>query len=998
MDLAPSQKVIDLSSSLRCFAVLISFQAASALGSGPQDIEAKSRSALISKLTSIQLNLAPSDPSKLPVTLRLADLMTERARVEAMAELKSGCVECNAGRSDRAQAVKLYIEALKDPAVESAPKLMIQVGHLQELLGEATKAEGTYLAALPHPKATREIKSEANFSLGEMKFKARDFVTAMKFFGEVLKDGAQSSKGLAAYRIAWSHFNLGDPEKAIAQLVQILESKTLLSRGSETQNAAPDIQFHEEVSRDLATFFIRRKLQSGDVETLFRLSPETTRISNLVYLAGEAERLGDLAGSAAIWERAYSKQADPEARLESLVHMAGLKMKLGDMPMAVTHFEAALNLWPQIQSCQVGNPCTELKARLKNLVVEWNKLEKKNPTKELLAAYQSYIQRFPDEIDMRLWAAKVGFDIKEYGDAYHLYISASQAPHDNLEVALLGAIESAETLKDKAKLKQAYDHYLKTSKTQAKRLDVQYQLAQLDYEDGQYEVAANAFKAVALDRALGNETLRIQAADLALDALALLKDDGRMKEWAKVFSIQFPQKEKDFKALTRKAILNEAVALVGGSNALGGAEAAWKVLDNFEVQDASDEEKATYYKNRLILAEKLGRFSDARDVVERILLVKQLSAADRDFALKKKVWLAEMILDFETALRATEQLSEGSIAKEDRLLKLGLFSELALKDPSQFYSAYLKTPVDEKVKVEVAANLVRRAKDGLAELEKNKLVFKGHPETLGLLALEIYSKNSVEPTYKRVVALPGIQATRAGSVLSRLKVIEAFKKLEPSLSGSKIDPTNQRRLAATMTLRTKLLKESEALAQKAIEHGDWTSQVLALTLVGRESKRFYEEVMSLPTPEGLSGEEESIYLNELAKVASPYQLKAADVQKKLDEFWGNSVVLEKFKAAGQIEHEGLRKFAKEEIQSLIPIAPAHCVDGLKDAERLADSVLAQKPDPREVEKARQVVRENPLDRVRLEELLKIERASGHASMVLYLQGRLASLVTKENVQ
>lgn len=999
MDLTPKKNQTEFST--LAVGMLVFVAGSFALADGVTDLEIKSRSALIQKLSSIQLHLAPADPSKIPVTLRLADLLTERARVDAMNELKNGCVECLAGRADRAQAVKLYQEVLKDTHIDGGAKLLVQVGHLQEMLGEAAKAEISYQQVLVHQKAPREVKSEAQFSLGEMKFKARDYNNAMKFYEEVLKDGAPSSRGLAAYRISWSQFNLGAHDKAIKQMIQILESKALLSRGSESQNATADIQFHEEVSRDLATFFVRRKILPGDVDTLYRLSPESTRISNLVYLAGEAERLGDLGGSAAIWELAYSKQADPESRLESLVHIAGLKMKLGDMPAAVTNFESALNLWPQIPSCSQGNPCVELKARLKNLVVDWNKLEKKNPTKELLSAYQNYIQRFPNEIEMRLWAAKVAFDIKEFGQSFELYISASLTPHENLEVALLGAIEAAETLKEKEKLRQAYQQYLKMSVLKAKQIDVRYQLAQLDYEENKYEEAATAFRVLAIEQVSGSESLKIQAADLALDALAILKDDVRMKEWATEFSLKFPQKEKDFKALTRKAILNEAVALVGAKETSVGSEAAWKVLDNFEVADATDEEKAIFYRNRLILAEKLNKFSDAREVADRMLSVRQLSATDRDFALKRKVWLAEMILDFDSALQATELLSESSIAKEDRLLKLGLFSELASRDPSHFYTAYLKTPVDEKLKVAVAASLVRRAKDGLAELEKNRAVLKSQPEFLGALALEIYTKNPTEMTFKRLTFIPGISGTRAGAIFARLKLIEEFKKTEGAIAASKIESTTQKKLAVTMTARTKLLKETEVLAKKAIESGDWTSQVLTLTLVGRESKRFYEEVMSLPTPDGLSGDDESIYLNELAKVASPYQVKAMDVQKKLAEFWGNPAAMEKFKAASNIEHEGLRRFAREEIRTLIPFAPETAAVDLKAAEEAFVGTVAIRPDARDVERARQTVRENPLDRSHIEQLLKIERASGHAPMVQYLEGRLSLLASpnaKEKVQ
>ena len=58
---------------------------------------------LIEKLERVNANLAPQDPSKIAVTLRLSDLLAERARIASMKDLESGCTVCTAGEADRRQ-------------------------------------------------------------------------------------------------------------------------------------------------------------------------------------------------------------------------------------------------------------------------------------------------------------------------------------------------------------------------------------------------------------------------------------------------------------------------------------------------------------------------------------------------------------------------------------------------------------------------------------------------------------------------------------------------------------------------------------------------------------------------------------------------------------------------------------------------------------------------------------------------------------------------------
>ncbi|MEK7356041.1 MAG: hypothetical protein AAB250_06300, partial [Bdellovibrionota bacterium] len=127
-------------------------------------IDPQTRDMLISKLTQVYLNLAPGDSSKVAITLRLADLHAERARMDAMTELQSGCTQCAAGNSDRKKALLYYQEVLPKTPETSIGKVLAQVGHLYELTGDQKAAVATYSRILAEQKAP-EARAEANLSL-----------------------------------------------------------------------------------------------------------------------------------------------------------------------------------------------------------------------------------------------------------------------------------------------------------------------------------------------------------------------------------------------------------------------------------------------------------------------------------------------------------------------------------------------------------------------------------------------------------------------------------------------------------------------------------------------------------------------------------------------------------------------------------------------------------------------------------------------------------------
>ena len=963
-------------------------------------IDGKTRDLLIQKLNQVYMNLAPSDPSRTAITMRLADLHAEKARTDSMQELNAGCTTCNAGKEDRLKALELYKSVIAKVPPSTLPKIMTQVGHLYELVGQEKDAVATYETILKEQKSP-EVLAEANLSLGEVYFKHRDFKKARGYFAAVMATPEAGSKGLAAYRVAWCDFNDGQVQPAIDQITTILKTPALLNRSSRADVVQVDTQFQEEVSRDLATFLAKRQLTIQDGELVYSLSPEMAKIANVTYLASEAERVGQIPASIALWRFVGDRQTKPDQRLEGHIHLANLEMTQKLLPDAIKDYDQALSLWSQLGTdCSAaGNSavqCKELQTRLRNFVVDWNRVEKKAPSPELLAAYKGYLKVFTNEAEMTIWAAKVASDLKDYASAVSLYETGAKlalAEKDggaHLEAALLGGIESAELSKQTPLLKTAYDNYISMSREKTKITEVQYQKAHILYDAGENAAAADALREVALKDDPKQLTIRKQAADLSLDALVQLKDDQKLEAWSADYAKAFPKDAKEFAAISRKSVLTQSAKEAGTSGDAAALAAAWTTLNRFDVGSATADERIAFYKNKLILAEKMQKFADARDAVDQLLRQPSLPGADQQFALARKAWLAELVLDFDTALTASEKITTSDFSGDKKWLKLAMFAELASKDPKPFYTQFLKDSKDEDKNAAIAAQFVRDSKEPLKEIDRQKAVLSKRPELLANLYLDIFAKSASLDIAKKGLASPGVAKTSAGQVLARSILLDDISKLHAKMDAQKIDSASQRKLASTLKARVALIDDAEKLAARAVDSGDWTSQLVALDLLAKQHDRFYQEVLALPVPAGLSGEDEQQYLQLLSQQAAPHQLRANDVNKKIGEFWADQKAMDQLASSMKNETDPRRTLLVKELSALAAVAPADKKTTLT-AMIDAPENKVEHPQLTSVEAARQAVRDNPMDRSRIESLLAIEKEMGHGPMVAYLEGRVGTL-------
>jgi tetratricopeptide (TPR) repeat protein len=944
------------------------------------------RNLLIEKLDNVYQHLAPKDASKVPVTLRLADLYAERARLQSMKELEEGCTSCKAGEEDRKKALKLYTEVV-DQAPESVQgKVLVQTGHLYQLNGDESKAIGYYEKILREKKET-DIKAEAQLSLAEIYFKRRDFAKAQSFYQEVLQNTAANSRGLAAYRSAWCSFNRGDVKAAVTQMQEILKTPALLNRNGSNQ-AQIDPQFKEEVSADYVTFLAKTSMDIKDVESLYQLSPENTRVQNVKGLALEAERIGKKPEALQVWTFVFGFMTKPEDRLAARISMAQLYFDLNNKKEGAANFESAMEVWKNLKTCQ-SNQCDELRRRSRQFVVLWNQLEKQTPSVELLSAYKSYLSNFPEDIDMHIYQAQVARDLKNWPVTWAAYDQARALAlkdpklAEKLETTLVAMLDIAEESKDEKMILQSYDLYLQQSPTKGKQFEVQYQKAHRLYESGNYAAASEELRKLALDKS-GNAKIRKQAADLSLDSLVLIKDEAKLAVWAQEYASALTEGAQEFSQIVQKSVLTKS-ANAAGTN----AEAAYAELAAFNPAQATPEDCIKYYKNKMILAEQLRKLSDVQMAAEALLQQPGLSAEDREFAWAKKAYIAEMTLDFTAALTATEKLQK-SLKPDEKMLKMAVFAELSGQKSANYYNQYMQSSRDEENKKLVAAELVRKSKSPEKEIEIYRPILGKSPQLMAQLYTETFAKTSSDSILKKVSKDTALKATDSGKILARVAFLKEFTEFKKQITKHKLDTKNDRKLANSIKVRAELLNKLERYTKQAITAADFTSQLVSLDLLAKESDRFYQELLSAPMPNGLNDQEQQQYMSMLSTQATPFQAKAMAAKSKVDEFWKNSNWSEALKTSWQ--QVGLRSLIQVEVNALREVAPQDVVAKLADFS-VAETQKQQeaRPSLQEIQNARNVVHQNPFDKQALQALLDLEKKSENTAMAQYLQNRIEGL-------
>ncbi len=952
---------------------------------------------LITKLERVLEHDATAGADDIEVRLRLADLLAERARLHVVAA--EGKDSAGAKR-DRRRALEVYKTAVERAGSQRRALVLTQMAHLYEATGESAKAVGLYgrivtEGAKAYPEA---IVGRALAAWGDVLYRQGRFPKALEKFEAALRLKKTERRGYITYRIAWCNLNMGRAAIATARLVEILRDPGLLARKAEDDGGI-DQSFHEDVARDLVTFIARGEVTREKVNLLLDLTPEAIRRDSLRALAGETERLGKKREAIFVWSMILDDEPSAIERIDGRVRLATLEWGLGRKPQAVDQLSIAMETWKK-QGCRDKDECKAIQARVRKLIVDWNRLEKERVSGELFQAYSLYNAQFDGEHDMQFWAAQTARLLKKYNEASELYRRSSilaaaglKAKDDAdvrkmFEAALIATIEMAESGGDLDVKLKAYDHYLDLNPKGERALEVRYQRARVFYDKNRHDAAAEEFRLVALADARAHAGTRKKAADLALDALVLAKQEGRIEGWALEFARWFPSAREEYLKIARRAVLKE-VAAVSNDPKSGDSELkrAARRLSEVNLDGTTKDERVLIARNTLVLAVRTRDLDHTKTAADRMLGVRGLSDEDREFALEKKVWAAEMRLEFENAYRWTLGMKLAKMNETDRHLRLAYLAELAGKSPTRHYNDALKTS-RSKAKSEFAATrLVRLSKRPWVELSRHERVLKGNRGLFAGLVLELYARTGDAGRAARHLSSPSLRATGPAQLISRVAATRKINAFDKKIAAHKLVSASDALLQRTLKARLALLTQAEKQAQDAIRSKDWRLQVMTLSIAGRENERLYGEIMDLPPPRRLKPEQRKQYAQALERQARPFKAKADEIAKKTNEFWGNGKALDEVVAGLDKSVGDVTRVLAEDVRQLAARAPGSARARLEGAVKKA----MDRPSAADVRSARRALSRDPFSVRQAKALKEMEAGLGRDAMVAYLDARLDQL-------
>lgn len=940
-----------------------------------------------------------------PVRIRLADLYADRARLRSMEEAKAGCDNCQGSVDDRRRALNLYTDVYKVAEKDNKGPVLLQMAHLHSLLGEQKTAEKYFTQIVNEGtrKHAKKIVAQAFTARAEVRFSQGDFKKAQRDFESAMSLAERSKRGYLHYRIAWCLLNQGQQEKAVDTLVHILQTPELLE-GNSSDGEGFDASFHEDVIRDLATFMARGEVGTGEIRLLGSLAPDATRIPMIRHLATECERLGKRRAALQTWGVLLEEDLKSQERLEALVRMARLRFDEGDKVGALTGIEDFVTEWKK-SGCSAESECRGLQNRLGLLIMDWSRLEKKNPTPLLLNAFFLHLSVFEEDAEMNFKAASIAGSLKRYKDAARLYrksaILSAKAKTPELrkvlDASLVGAIEMAEKAKDIELREVAYDHYLELNPKGDINHKVRYQRARIYYEKGQSGDAAvhlNNFatsdRCVDVSRKADKKEdldLCVKAADLALDSLALIKNDERIEEYSLKYASLYRVRKLEYLKLSRAAVVRQ-VAIMAAVDGL-------KKMNQANMDGADVSESIKILKIKSSLAQKTQNLEETKRASDQLLAIKTLNTDDREYALSQLAWVHEMNLDFGSAYKVSRQMKMASLSAEDRAMRLSLLAELAGQDPRQHEEEFMRLSKNQFKKAVLRAKMIRSSRQQIKEFKKYEADLLPFPEVHAALAVDIYS-NSFDRKFANHVVRKARNSNEPNiQLISRALFIEEFSKLDRKISNHQIRSMSEFLMQKTLSDRMEMLKQTETMAARAIERKDWLLQLLALSTLSREQKRIYDDILALPIPRSVRGKDREIYKKSVKERAEAFRVKHMEIEKKVSDFWKNS---DAFKAMYQDFENATpsrRMLIGSELKA-INKAARKSKFATTDLIKKVDKVLGRNgPNMSDVVSARRDVRQNPFSEKSLSRLRGLEAIRGESTMVIYLDARMARL--KEGV-
>ncbi len=958
---------------------------------------------VVSRIEKLLTQIEPQSESYLPMQLRLADLYADRARLFEIQDANAESDTLRKAKADRKQAIAIYEKALPKLSGEDQSRVLGQTAHLYQLVDQKDKSRALYTKILKNPKKyPKTLLVQAYLGLGEMALSQAHYPEAAKNFKAAIALKPKNAYVIGS-RLAWTYYHNNNAELAVSTLSEVLKN-----------TPASENTFREEVSKDFASFLAHTPVQTTQIEFLAKNSPENIRHENLVFLAGELDRLGKKSEALYVWKY-LGEQAQSSGDYEEHLRLAQIQYDLGHKVDAAKEVDLFVNTLKTKTCDPKKENCDLMRLKFRKLLTDWAKAEEREPTSALIGAYASYLTVYGD-LDISYWAAQSSENIKLYPSAVKFYrMSADlaqaaisrEASHHNSKIetifegACLGEIDVAEKMNNPAMKKAAYEHYMQVNPHGASILSVRYQRAYLDYDQKNFEEAAQKMHAIALSDASHQSSkdslFRDKAADTSIEALIALHDQNRIAQWSDEYAKNFSNRKTEFQTISRNAILTQESQKINEAKSQDDVKSGLAHLDQIDLKNLSKDDKLKVLKSKLAAAEKIKDLDSVRRIASQILEIKKLSPAEKDLALSRLEWVAEMRFQFGTAFEIAQKLKMNNLSVAERTMKLAVLCELSGHDASSYYLAYLKESHDQLSNDQVMAKLIRSSHNHKKQFDQFEPKLRHNPTLLAELGLEVFAKNQDPHFAQHLLGIKGVAQTPAGATFARFLFIQDLQSHKSLLARTRLDTSSPMKLKSSLRLRMATIKQAQKLFDRTVKMSDWSLELMALNTILLQEKNLAQDIKNLPVPRNLKTNDRTQYKKLLADQAAPYDQKVTELEVEINKLWSQGDLDHLYQEVRET-NEPVRSLLIKEIKFSVQYAPNSQKSTAQREVAKLEREISKRPSLSLIQTTQAEAQARPFDMNKLLQLKEVQKKANNQTFVAYLDHRLNENSEKGSVR
>ena len=976
---------------------------------------------LVEKLEYLQSALPANHKAIKALRLRLAHIMALKAEKNFLKADQENCKACQKiAEVSAKRALRIY-RSLDSSIKSSYPilhtKSLFQKAYLYRFLGKKQKSLSELERIVLKDKIDSSLKVRAWFSIGELYFENYNYKKALQAFNKVLKESSSPWFFKASYRKIWSLSNLSLHESSLHHLESFLNSDLYAQSGNQ--------ELKERLEKELIHLYSYGKITKKRLIFLYTFLKQDSkknslseRRKRLFNFAQALSRVGRITESNVVWQFYISQQPPLERQLQAYSFMIANDLILSSSSFLEDIEKKIKKIFTLLPKAKVSE---NFKLTFKNQIkvffgkIKVSTLSEKRK-REILFLYQTYSSFYPKDTGVLSQTAYLAKDLKEYSLAGSLFQKLAlnmetkeSAQKDRKENMSLLQMEMAELSKEEKSRMQSYNFYIQHGRSETMLFKAQYQKAYIHYENKEYQKTSKEFEKLALlkIKEANKEVyeLRLKAAHLSLSSLVSLKDpEEEFIRLTGLFLKEFSKEKSEFIQIRHTALLNKVKKLVSNKDFSHRPTKpssdkdilkAWEILKLFSIKEAGREETFTYHFNKLLLAKELLDFEIMKQSFQTLLNYKNLSKKDRDIILKWKLWLAELQFDFKEVLKVVKILQKGE-PSEEHILRLARLSELAGESPIEYYQTFIKKFPQSPSLRAVFTSLMEKSplEQQKAFLKKYAVLFKSQPERLVQMILKTDKGQLEEDFFKSFTSLDFMKNSSLVSFLKKKEIIESFEQnLKPMAKYTLPKNLTGRRLTKAIKNYSKKLENLGSVSQKNLKVEDWTVRVFVLFHWEREISRFYNSIIGLPFPKGLSEEEKRNYSQLVKTQLQPYRDQIVNLNKELEKLWDRDF-LNDYKKSLQ-KGEVFYALLKWEIEKIALIAAKDrrgqlniLLSSLKSSEMEKE---VKTTEANQIQSLYKNLEQDPFDKKSLIQLLDIEKQRKNEAMSYYLADRIKSL-------